>query len=254
MKYIGRGDSIPEKFRLALEKASDGLLDSALFFSLSISTAGWVSFRSGQSYYEKLVFLSANVLALSALFAFLGIFTREGRRKRGDYILVILLLGILVESAIQYIVYFNESNERYSDYPCLHAEFQYDGYRPAVFEALFFILFALSILAGIVAAIRIRYYRGKQHQEQGYQAGEKTAADRRRESIDSWVTVTRIFIQTVAIAVMWVELIYLWKIRNIMAKIAGDTWLEDEWGFGQILALFVWLPPIMDIVGWLGKF
>jgi len=39
-----------------------------------------------------------------------------------------------------------------------------------------------------------------------------------------------------------------------MSEIAGDTWLEDEWGFGRVLALFVWLPPIIDIVGWLSEF
>ncbi|KAH8586234.1 hypothetical protein B0O99DRAFT_75141 [Bisporella sp. PMI_857] len=251
MKGIGREDKIPEKFRLALQKASDGLLDGALFFSLSISSAGWVSFQYGQSYYEKLVFTSANVLALSALFAFLGIFTREGRKKRGDYILVAVLLGILTESAIQYIVYLREPNQRYNDYACLHAQFQYQGYHPEVFEALFFLLLGLSVIAGIVALIRMKYYTRGQSKVQVVSEADTKAVEKKRERIDFWVTLTRIFIQTVAIVVVWVELVYLWKIRNIMAKIAGDTWLEDEWGFGQILALFVWVPPIIDMVGWL---
>ena len=254
MKRIKKLDKIPERFRAALHQASEGLLDSALFFSLSISSAGWVSFVSGQSYYEKLVFTSANVLALSGLFAFLGLFTREGRKKRGDYILVMMLLGILAESAIQYIVYLREPNERYDDYTCLNIQFQGQGYYPIVFEALFFILLGLSVIAGVVALIRTRYYRAGRSDGRTASTLSKADLEKRRGMIDVWVTRTRIFIQTIAIAVMWTELVYLWKIRTIMSQVAGDTWLEDEWGFGQVLALFVWLPPIIDILGWLGEF
>jgi hypothetical protein len=245
---MGGESKIPQRFSRALDKASDGLLDGALFFSLSISSAGWVSFHSGRSYYEKLVFTSANVLALSALFAFLGMFTREGRKKRGDFILVAMLVGILVESAIQYIVYLKEPNQKYNDYVCLHSQFQDQGYHPAVFEALFFLLLGLSVLAGIVALIRMQHYYKRGHSE------ELSAAAKKSEKVEFWVTVTRVFIQTVAIIVMWVELVYLWKIRSIMSKIAGSTWSEGAWGFGQILALFIWLPPIIDIAGCLGEF
>jgi hypothetical protein len=150
MKGIGYADRIPPRFSRALEQASDELADGALFFSLSISTAGWVSFVSGTSYYEKLVFTSANVLALSALFAFLGMFTKEGRQKRGEYILAVMIACILTESAIQYIVYLREPNDKYDDYACLHIQFLDEGYHPTVFEALFFILLGLSVLAGIV--------------------------------------------------------------------------------------------------------
>ncbi|KAH6665111.1 hypothetical protein B0J14DRAFT_680850 [Halenospora varia] len=238
----GDGNKIKDKFQQALVKASEGLLDSALFFSLSISTAGWVSFVSGTSYYEKLVFTSANVLALSALFAFLGIFTEEGRKKRGVYILAVLIAAILTESAIQYIVYLAEPNEKYTDYPCLHLQFKEDGYHPTIFEALFFLLLGLSVLAGIVGIFWLLY------------GGKDPISARRKTSnktIYKWVTATRILIQIAAIAVMWVELVYLWKIRRIMSEIAGATWAEGSWGFGQILALFIWLPPIIDILGWL---
>lgn len=238
-------NKIPPRFWRALDKASEGLLDGALFFSLSISTAGWVSFHSGRSYYEKLVFTSANVLALSALFAFLGIFTAKGREKRGEYILGAMLVGILAESAIQYIVYLTEPNGKYDDYACLHAQFQDQGYHPAVFEALFFLLLGLSIIAGIVTLLWVLYKRGH---------GQERSPAKPGIIVTFWVPATRIFIQTVAIVVMWVELVYLWKIRSIMSKIAGATWLEGAWGFGQILALFIWLPPIIDIVGWLGEF
>ncbi|KAH8648308.1 hypothetical protein BGZ60DRAFT_521032 [Tricladium varicosporioides] len=259
LERAGHGNKISEKFQKALVKASEGLSDGALFFSLSISTAGWVSFVSGTSYYEKLVFTSANVLALSALFTFLSIFTKEGRKKRGEYILAVLIAAILTESAIQYIVYLAEPNEKYMDYACLHLQFNEDGYHPTIFEALFFLLFGLSVLAGVIGILWLWHRRkAKNNSKHGYQQSTKLPSTISAlwktfdiETIDKWVTVTRIFIQTVAIAVMWVELVYLWKIRRIMSEIAGATWTEGSWGFGQILALFIWLPPIIDILGWL---
>lgn len=260
MEGAGYKDQIPPRFSTALEKASDELADGALFFSLSISTAGWVSFVSGTSYYEKLVFTSANVLALSALFAFLGMFTKEGRRKRGEFILAVMIAVILTESAIQYIVYLRESNDRYDDYACLHIQFQEDGYHPTIFEALFFLLLGLSVLAGIVGLIWLsRRPKDKDNDKTSSYRSEATihvpgkGKDVKVQTIEAWVVGTRIFIQTVAIAVMWTELVYLWKIRGIMSRIAGSTWQEGAWGFGQILALFIWLPPIVDILGWLRK-
>ncbi|KAH6702804.1 hypothetical protein BKA61DRAFT_704103 [Leptodontidium sp. MPI-SDFR-AT-0119] len=257
MKGADLSSENPSKIQRALEKASEGLLDGALFFSLSISSAGWVSFHSGQSYYEKLVFTSANVLALSALFAFLGIFTKEGRKKRGEWILGAMLIGILTESAIQYIVYLGEPNQRYDDYACLHAQFLDQGYHPTVFEALFFVLLGLSVLAGIVALFWLLTYKWnafRTRTEKGVpvtQNSDGESTQKRYKTVDLWVTVTRLFIQIVALVVMWVELVYLWKIRSMMSKIAGDTWSEGSWGFGQILALFIWLPPVIDIIGWL---
>lgn len=270
MEGMGHGDKIPDKIQDALGRASEQLTDGALFFSLSISTAGWVSFVSGTSYYEKLVFTSANVLALSALFVFLAMFTTTKHKMRGGYSLAIIIGAILTESAIQYVVYLTEPDGKYHDYACLHIQFQDEGYHPTIFEALFFLLLALSILAGIVGVIwmvhnwRAKHGSGSQQEYRSVQnapvktasanpaSGTKTTSKQR--SIDSWIDWTRIFIQTVAIVVMWVELVYLWKIRRIMSKIAGATWSEGAWGFGQILALFIWFPPIIDILSWLGKF
>lgn len=257
MEGSGYSNKIPGRITRALDKASDELADGALFFSLSISTAGWVSFVSGRSYYEKLVFTSANVLALSALFAFLGMFTESGGKnsvgkKRGEWILAVVIAAILTESAIQYIVYLKEPNDIYDDYACLHLQFQDQGYHPTIFEALFFLLLGLSVIAGIVG---IFWLRSRDKAEKRANSEHSLAMvhgpmgkDVRVSTIDFWVTATRIFIQTVAIAVMWVELVYLWKIRKIMSKIAGSTWSEGNWGFGQILALFIWLPPIIDIL------
>lgn len=234
----------PERDPSRLSKAfrsSDDLLDGALFFSLSISSAGWVSFVSGRSYYEKLVFTSANVLALSSLFAFLAMFPRQGLEKRG-YILIIMIVGILVESGIQYIVYLTENNnEKYPDYGCLHRRFEIQGYHPAIFEALFFLLAGLSLIGGAIALWYILRHK-KEIQIRKELHEELTLVER-------WAFAARIFTEVVAISIVWVECVYLFKIRYIMAQVAGATWSEGQWGFGQILALFIWFPPLLDILG-----
>lgn len=235
----------PSRFSKAFKKASDELLDGALFFSLSISSAGWVSFHSGRSYYEKLVFTSANILALSALLAFLAMFPGQGIDKRG-YILVILILGILAESGVQYIVYLTENNAKYSDYNCLHTRFESQGYHPNVFEALFFLLVGLSFIGGATAL----WYKLSHKQE----LKEREQYHKELTTRERWVFGARIFVEVVAIAVVWVECVYLYKIRHIMAQIAGASWSEGQWGFGQILALFIWFPPLLDISGTLCEY
>jgi hypothetical protein len=234
----------PSRWLKAFRRASDDLLDGALFFSLSISSAGWVSFHSGQSYYEKLVFTSANVLALSALFGFMAMFPRQYLRKRG-YVLFLLIGGILVEGTIQYIAYFIEkSSTKYADYNCLHNQF-HGRYHPSIFEAMFFVLVALSLIAG--AGMLWYYLKHKgELKEWKIEYGPLTG-------IKLWAFRGRIVMQVVAIMVVWTECTYLFKIRHIMAEVAGPSWSEGAWGFGQILALFVWAPPLLSITATLCK-
>jgi hypothetical protein len=173
-------------------------------------------------------------------------FPGQGIDKRG-YILVILILGILAESGVQYIVYLTENNNiKYSDYTCLHRRFETQGYHPAVFEALFFLLVGLALIGGAVAL----WYK-LSHKDQLKQRKEH---HEKLTLLERWVFGARIFVEVVAIAVVWVECVYLYKIRHIMAQIAGASWSEGQWGFGQILALFIWFPPLLDISGTLCEY
>jgi hypothetical protein len=235
----------PSRWLKAFRRASDDLLDGALFFSLSISSAGWVSFHSGKSYYEKLVFTSANVLALSSLFGFIAMFPDQYHRKRG-HVLFLLIGSILVESSFQYVAYLIENSKtKYSDYNCLHDKF--DGrYHPAFFESLFFLLVGLSVVGG-GGYLWYRLKNRGEVREWRTQHGPISGAE-------LFVFRARLVLQVVTIMVVWAECIYLFKIRNIMAEVAGSSWSEGSWGFGQILALFVWAPPVLTAVATLGKY
>ncbi|KAE9367697.1 hypothetical protein N431DRAFT_494620 [Stipitochalara longipes BDJ] len=227
----------PSRFLKAFRRASDDLLDGALFFSLSISSAGWVSLHSGRSYYEKIVFTSANVLALSALFAFIAMFPGQYLKKRG-HVLFMLVGGILVESSIQFVAYLIKQSNTYPDYRCLHDNFK-GRYHPVVFESLFFLLVGLSLVIG---AIALWYWLGHKDEVKQWRRSHEPL-----KGVHLWGFRARVLIEVVAIMVVWAECIYLWKIRGIMAEVAGNSWSEGAWGFGQILALFVWAPPLLSI-------
>jgi len=47
---------------------------------------------------------------------------------------------------------------------------------------------------------------------------------------------------------MLVELAEMEKLRNIMKTIAGDDFEDNQWGFGQIIALFLWVPLIFQLI------
>jgi hypothetical protein len=187
------------------------------------------------------------VLALSALFAFMAMFPGQYLKKRG-HVLFLLIGGILVESSIQYIAYMAEHSElKYSDYYCLHDNVHFKGrYHPAIFQSLFFFLVGLC-LVGSVAALwyylyhkdEVRHWRKTQDPLSG---------------LHLWTFRARLLVEVVAIVVVWTECIYLWKIRHMMAEVAGDSWSEGAWGFGQILALFIWAPPLLSICTTLRKF
>jgi len=233
----------PSRFLKAFRRASDDLLDGALFFSLSISSAGWVSLHSGRSYYEKIVFTSANVLALSALFAFIAMFPGQYLKKRG-HVLFLLVGSILVESAIQFVAYLIKNSHDYPDYNCLHSHFN-GRYHPVVFESLFFLLVGLSFVLG---AIALWYWLGHKDEVKQWRTSHEPL-----KGLHLWGFRARVLVEVVAIMVVWAECIYLYKIRGIMAGVAGPTsWSENQWGFGQILALFVWAPPLLSIGTTLG--
>lgn len=45
---------------------------------------------------------------------------------------------------------------------------------------------------------------------------------------------------------MLVELVELERLRNIMKAVAGEDFQDNEWGFGQVIALFLWMPLIIQ--------
>lgn len=60
-----------------------------------------------------------------------------------------------------------------------------------------------------------------------------------------WVHLGMVFL---GLATMWVAFGVLWMLRTEMSGLTGESYQENEWGFGQIVAVVAWLPTAVDIV------
>ncbi|KAF1829555.1 hypothetical protein BDW02DRAFT_651276 [Decorospora gaudefroyi] len=50
----------------------------------------------------------------------------------------------------------------------------------------------------------------------------------------------------VSFLLMWISLGYFIQVRAEMSTLVGQGYAENEWGFGQLLALLAWLPTLLE--------
>ncbi|KAF2438195.1 hypothetical protein P171DRAFT_336316, partial [Karstenula rhodostoma CBS 690.94] len=55
-------------------------------------------------------------------------------------------------------------------------------------------------------------------------------------------------IRALSIAMMLIQLTWLWYLRTEAIHDAGGIDRDTEWNFGQILAVATWLPVLMEFV------
>lgn len=58
----------------------------------------------------------------------------------------------------------------------------------------------------------------------------------------------------VGLTVMMVtELVQLERLRDTMKRATGDGFEDNHWGFGQVIAIFLWVPFVGELVQSLGR-
>jgi hypothetical protein len=60
------------------------------------------------------------------------------------------------------------------------------------------------------------------------------------------------FLSFLSLPLMWFDIAFIWRVRHAMSTVAGASWIENEVGFGQILALLLWMPVIVGFTLTLG--
>lgn len=55
------------------------------------------------------------------------------------------------------------------------------------------------------------------------------------------------FLISMGIIAIWLHVYLLINLRRAMQSVAGGTWSEATWGFGQAVALLTWFPPLVTI-------
>jgi len=68
-----------------------------------------------------------------------------------------------------------------------------------------------------------------------------------------WLSNGAWILAIVSVPFMWLEAAYILRLRNAMKTISGPAWIENQWGFGQILALLIWMPVVVGFTLAFGK-
>ena len=71
-----------------------------------------------------------------------------------------------------------------------------------------------------------------------------------------WESLAAYLLAAYALFDSYYDIRFLWYLRNQEKDIASND-TENEWGYGQILAVFVWVPVLVEyfyVLGWGLKF
>src|SRR2546421_6255852 len=60
------------------------------------------------------------------------------------------------------------------------------------------------------------------------------------------------FLSFLSVPLMWLDVAFILRVRRAMSVVAGPTWIENQFGFGQILAVFLWMPVVLGFTLTLG--
>ena len=61
------------------------------------------------------------------------------------------------------------------------------------------------------------------------------------------------FLSFLSLPLIWLDVAFVVRVRDAMSIVAGSSWIENQMGFGQILALFIWMPVIVGYMMSLGR-
>jgi hypothetical protein len=57
----------------------------------------------------------------------------------------------------------------------------------------------------------------------------------------------------VSFPLMWFDVAFILRLRRAMSVVGGSAWIENQVGFGQILALLIWVPVMVSFTLTLSK-
>jgi hypothetical protein len=233
------------------------LKDSTWFFMFSLAIAFVVVLNGhpalSDTFYETSVATSALYLAVSVYLAVLFFNLNESDRLQkyrfatGGLLCVgILIYVIEVEATIIHL----GSNSGQRDRPCFGSVLQKLGYAGTSFYAA--VIGTGLMLVGMWWTINIlsRFRKFQQHlarprRHQAYIVGYFHGQTPPQHISQMFYTV-RIVITLAFLAIAWLETFYIIFLRKALHSFPDTAVEEDDWGFGQILAVLLWLPFTAD--------
>lgn len=243
------------------------LLGSSWFFALSLAVTVSILWGRIGTYYEALVATSTSLLTVFALGCSM-VFNWKSAFSDATQVLIYLalclLLPIIADNAYHLIT---TSQPKYGDWACLK---QQGGFTTRVLGLIgptfyigMVIVFAASFF-GTIAFLLLnatlhffaRYLRPNQRDRlRRFKKWKikliwsswknKIQNDEFQKSWSWWLGTFFVFSFMV---LTWMETINIILLRKAMHEISGPAWTEASWGFGQVLAIFIWLPVIFQLL------
>ncbi|CZR64906.1 uncharacterized protein PAC_14806 [Phialocephala subalpina] len=221
------------------------------------------------SYYQLNIAMNATFITLNSLLVFvsinyrlLEIFGTEFERLAIAACCVTDGLFVLATFALVFTI--KDKGFEFGDTPCFEDRLGTKVFNNPLFYSLTF--FVPAILARIVVFVTIVLKRidsgtllprrllpyAKSSSTQKLD-GFISSLEENYQSWYSTLTHIHLFIAFLCIFSLCFEVAYMFRLRDAMKTIGGNAWSEGPMGFGQVLALLVWMPVIMVFVFSLGN-
>ena len=216
-----RRANLVTKHQKAFQKISEIFLDSAILFSLSVSFTGLPSVYVAPTKYQQDIARSASLFTITTplcLFI-LASMTIERSAFRSILICFPAILTFSVQMLIWLTAQSTSSDEVTQAPACFDNQSGLLWFS-SVSKAVYFIIFLLYTLQSQILA-----------PDQGLSQKHK---------------VFFLLSGVLGVCLTWIDLAYILVLRQSKLSLAAATDTENTWTFGQILALLIWLPVVVE--------
>jgi hypothetical protein len=104
-------------------------------------------------------------------------------------------------------------------------------------------LFEIPLGMSVMVLLRFRFKPSRRTTPTKIEIYNKLSRD--AETLLSKISNSAWILAVISVPLLWLEAAYILRLRNAMRSIAGPNWIEDQLGFGQILALLLWMPVVV---------
>ncbi|PVH75400.1 hypothetical protein DL98DRAFT_658105 [Cadophora sp. DSE1049] len=237
-----RQDKVTYRQRYAnvVDDASASFLDGAMYFLLALCLAALIDIQSSSLYSHYL----ANTIIIAMFFSLvtLALITKRAvvLKKRAP---ICLCLG--VSAAVFAVTQALISSGKFSDdadSACLKAQLKIEkGITQGAFDIVPLFMLAAIIFFSIAMLGSVWYTPNSNNARTSTKS--PTYAKAFKFAAKMW-WMSYPFIGMVVLFGVWLHIYLLINLRRLMRELAGDTWSEAEWGFGQVTAVLMWLPVL----------
>jgi len=213
------------RYRSMIQKTILLLVDTAIFVSISTSTAGIYYSQLSTTLYELHLAAHFSTLAFSSLLL-LYIFGRTSPqpkwRAASRLILVVLAWILAFTGERMWNKEVNRSPLLFEDFFCFTSLVSWLDYTTMPFVFIFMPFACATLVYGLATLF---------------------STTRRMNTL---IGIVPLFL--FSFVSIWTELGIIFILRSRLKSSVGDTYGENSWGYGQILPLFIWMPAFIELL------